>query len=73
MNIREKYQDKAKRDARYKELKARGVECCRSTTGPCQLHPMYVKDFEGPEKQDTGFGNTVYNTFFKNLYVLESI
>jgi hypothetical protein len=71
MRIRETYQDKAKRDARWKELKERGVNCFRRTTGPSYVHPMYIRDFSGPEKQDTGFGNTVYKTFFKNLYVVE--
>ena len=71
MKIREKYQDKAKRDARYKELKALGINCFRSSTGPCQIHPEYVTDFKGPERLDTGFSNTVYSTYFKNLYVVE--
>ena len=71
MAIRERYQSKANRDARYKELKAQGVKAFRSTTGPQQIHPQYVEDFVGPEKNDTGFGNTVYKTYFKNLYVVE--
>ncbi len=73
MKIRELYQDKANRDARYKELKAQGIEAKRSTTGPQQIHPQYVDDYEGAAKYDTGFGNTVYKTYFKNLYKVETI
>lgn len=73
MPILEYYISKEKRDARYKELK----QLCysnirRGTTGPQYLHPMYVTDFEGPEKHDTGFGNTVYKTYFKNLYKVKT-
>jgi hypothetical protein len=71
MKIREMYQDKTKRDARAKELKQQGLEVTRRSTGVCLLHPQYVTDFTGPEKHDTGLGNRVYKTYFKNLYVVE--
>ena len=71
MSIRELYQDKAKRDARAKELKAQGLNVVRSTTGPQQIHPQYVEDYVGAAKLDTGFGNTVYKTGFSNLYKVE--
>jgi hypothetical protein len=67
------FMDKAKRDARYFELKAEGRNLRRSTTGPQQIHPQYVEDFTGCEKDDTGFGNTVYKTYFKNLYLVEEV
>jgi len=70
--IRETYLNRAARDARAKELKAQGLQVKRRATGPCQLHPMYVKDFEGQEKNETGFGNTVYKTYFGNLYQVEA-
>ena len=72
MAIRELYQSKEKRDARYKELKAQGINCRRSSTGVSLIHPQYVTDYEGAAKYDTGLGNTVYKTYFKNLYRLES-
>jgi hypothetical protein len=71
MFIRELYQDKAKRDMAYKELKSQGRMVHRRTTGPQLIHPQYVADFTGPEKYDTGLGNMVYKTYFKNLYVVE--
>ena len=71
--IRELYQSKEKRDQRYKELKAQGIICKRSSTGVSLIHPQYITDFKGDEKFQTGLGNTVYKTYFKNLYRLESI
>jgi hypothetical protein len=71
MSIRELYQDKNKRDERYKELKAQDKRVVRCSTGAQQIHPQYIEDFFGPEKHDTGFGNTVYKTYFKNLYVVK--
>ena len=71
MVVKELYLSRERRDERYAELKAAGVACRRSTSRNQQLHPMYVKDYEGEEKQDTGFGNTVYRTFFARLYAVE--
>jgi hypothetical protein len=73
MKLRLLFQDKAKRDARYFELKAEGRKLLRRTTGPQQIHPQYVEDFTGWEKHDTGFGNTVYKMYFKNLCAVEEI
>lgn len=72
-NTRELFQDKEKRDARYKELRVAGKKVIRSSTGPQQIHPQYVEDYVGAAKYDTGFGNMVYKTFFKNLYVVEEV
>ena len=71
--MKELYQSKEKRDARYKELLAAGKKVRRRSTGPQQIHPAYVEDFEGPEKADTGFGNVVYKTYFKQLYCVEEV
>lgn len=71
--IFEYYQDKDNRDARYKELLAQGRNVFRSTAASQKLHPQYVRDFKGPEKNETGFGNTVYKTLFKNLYIVEEV
>lgn len=60
----ELYQKKENRDKRAKEIPGSR----RSSIRGQQLHPMYVKDFEGPEKDQTGLGNTVYKTYFPVLY-----
>ena len=62
------FQSKANRDAEYRRLKALGMSVTRYTSRNSLLHPMYVADFKGPEKDDTGFGNTVYKTHFSVLY-----
>lgn len=69
--MRETYQSKGARDARAKELKSQGFNVRRYSTGPCQLHPEYIKDWNQPF--ETGFGNTDYLTMHKNLYVVEVI
>jgi hypothetical protein len=70
--IFEAYQSREKRDARARELIKQGHRVRRSSLSNQQLHPMYVVDFEGPEKKQTGLGNTVYNTFFAKLYMVET-
>ena len=72
MGIHETYLSQEKRDSHYRELKAQGLSLRRFSLRGQQLHPMYVTDFEGPERYDTGFGNTVYQTYFAVLYCLES-
>lgn len=70
--MREYYQDKAKRDARARDLRTQGIQARRSSTGPSQLHPMYVTDWGYPlSEADKGFGNNIYKTFFANLYKIE--
>ena len=73
MKIREHYQTRSNRDARYHDLKRRESvsNLRRSSSRGSLLHPQYVEDFQGPEKQDTGLGNTVYKTYFKVLYTVE--
>ena len=62
------FQSKENRDQAWRESGSRGR---RGTARNQQLHPQYVEDFEGPEKHDTGFGNTVYKTYFPVLYTTE--
>lgn len=69
--LREKYISKKNRDRRFKELKAQGKRVFKSTINNQQLHPQYINDFEGEEKNQTGFGNVVYKTFFPKLYLIE--
>ena len=71
MRLIENYISKDKRDARYHELRKQGKNVIRSTMAPCQLHPQYVKDFVGPEKDDTFVENMVYKMYFPRLYILE--
>jgi len=72
MTIHERYQNKENRDKRAKELKNQGLKVIRRSSGPCLLHPEYIKDWPYtllPE--DKGLGNTLYKTYFKNTYTLE--
>lgn len=62
------FMSREKRDEAWEKGGRRGR---RSTVTGQQLHPMYVEDFEGPEKEQTGFGNTVYKTYFSKLYTIE--
>lgn len=65
----ELYSSKELRDARARELTAQGLHVKRYSTGPSQIHPMYVVDNrDTPAGRDTGFGNTAYKTYFANLY-----
>lgn len=70
MRLSETFQSKARRDARFNELTARGFKVRRSSMRNQQLHPQYVTDYDGPEKLQTGFGNGAYRTFFPVLYLL---
>jgi hypothetical protein len=62
------FMSRQRRDNAWAEGGKKGT---RSTVTGQQLHPMYVEDFEGPEKEQTGLGNTVYKTYFSKLYKLE--
>lgn len=66
------YQTKANRDAKFKELKAQGHDVRKTSIRNQLTHPQYVEDFEGEEKFDTGFDNTVYKTYFSVLYGIET-
>jgi hypothetical protein len=68
MRLREKYADKAARDARFRDLKASGYNVRRGSIRNVQLHPMYVQDVPSG---DTGFGNTDYMRFWSVLYTVE--
>lgn len=71
MPIKETYQDKAKRDLRYKEFVIQyGKDRVRRySMSNQQLHPQYVTDWDG--ELVTGFGNTQYQTLFPKLYMVE--
>lgn len=64
------------RNAVVKDLKSKGVNVRRTSTGTCLLHPQYVVDYEKERgikltDADKGFGNTIYKTGFKNLYTYD--
>lgn len=70
--INELYLDRAKRDARARELQAQGVQVSRSVVKNQLLHPQYVEDY--PRKltpEECGFGNAIYKTHFATLYKVE--
>jgi hypothetical protein len=62
------YRSRELRDKKYRELKAQGVKCIRRTTGPSQIHPQYIEDEDPELRKQTGFGNTVYRTYYARLY-----
>lgn len=69
------FQDRARRDRVFKLIKAKcfgeGHLKIRKTSIRGQLlHPEYVDDYEGTV--ETGFGNTMYKTYFKVLYQIEA-
>lgn len=65
------FQSKEARDVAYHIARHHGERVRRSSIRNQLLHPMYVEDYEGPEKDDTGLGNTVYKTSFPVLYLLD--
>lgn len=69
------YAIKANRDNKYNQLKSAGVAAIRRTASNQSLHPMYVDDANETEHanaaKDTGFGNSVYRTFWPKLYIVD--
>lgn len=48
----------------------------RRSGGPHQIHPRYVEDYEEEtgntlSREDKGFGNTIYKTWFDRLYDIQ--
>lgn len=67
------YISRSRRDARFRELLARGVRARRSSVRNQRLHPEHITDAreEGVSYQ-TGFGNTDYLRVWSVLYRLDS-
>lgn len=72
--VHEAYQSLFNRNKRMKELEqqfpksAIRVYAMRNQV----MHPMYVKDYDLPlTEADKGFGNTLYNTHFPRIYIVE--
>lgn len=53
--IHELYQNRKKRDERASQLKGQGYTVKRGSIRNQLLHPQYVEDFVGPEKDETLF------------------
>ena len=70
--ISEDYMHKENRDARARELKAQGYTVKKRSMRNQLMHPQYIRDYPGPEKYDTGFGNTVYQTHFSCVYIVDA-
>jgi len=63
------FENRKNRDLKFRELKNSWRMVKKSSTRNQLLHPMYVEDLKGKlTKQDRGFGNTLYKTYFKVLY-----
>lgn len=72
---KELYISKENRKNRVNQLKSEGYIPILSTHRNQQLHPMYIQDYTqvtGIElkPEDKGFGNTIYKTYFKTLYIV---
>lgn len=62
------FQSKKLRDAVARLVAKRGIIATKGVRHNQNMHPEYVDDYEG--EIETGFGNTMYDTFFKALYTL---
>ena len=73
MEIHKIFMSLKNRNVEAKKLKADGYKVIVHTSTNQQLHPQYVEDYPYQDvKNDNGFGNTVYKTFFKSLYIVEA-
>ena len=72
--VTERFQNRAHRDARAKQLKVQGMRVRRSSARNQLLHPMYIEDYERAlSKEECGFGNTLYKTHFPAIYTVEAL
>lgn len=64
---------KANRDRFWRNLSKEAKTKLRRTSMRNQLlHPMYVDDYpRALSKEETGFGNTLYRTYFSAIYLIE--
>lgn len=60
------------RNAKAKELISQGYKIRKSSIRDQEVHPMYVDDYAGTlVPKDAGFGNIMYKTYFKVLYLID--
>ena len=74
--MHELYLNQKTRNKRFKELQEQGLKIRKTTTRNQQLHPEYIHDYEQETgikltAEDKGFGNNIYQTYFKVLYVID--
>lgn len=71
------YMNIKNRNAKAKELIAQGYKIRKSSIRGQEVHPEYVDDYEQIVRpltsMDTGFGNIMYKTYFKVLYLIDVI
>ena len=65
------YSNKLNRDIAISILKNVNVGFKLSASANQQIHPEYIEDYAG--EIEIGFGNSMYQTYFKKLYNLEVI
>ena len=62
------YKNRENRDAEAKRLKEEGCYVKKYSIRNQRLHPEYVEDEVEYLREQTGFGNTLYRTFYNVLY-----
>ena len=68
------YMKRENRDSKARELRAEGREIKKSSMRNQNMHPMYVLDWpETLTAEDKGFGNTIYQTLFKVIYMVAEV
>ena len=69
------YMNIKNRNAKAKELIAQGYKIRKSSIRGQEVHPEYVDDYEQSVRhlsaEDRGFGNIMYKTYFKVLYLID--
>lgn len=60
------------RETRDNVWRQEGMIGSRGSVNNQQLHPMYIEDWAGPEKNETGLGNPHYKMHHNKLYTLEA-
>lgn len=72
------YMNKTNRDSAWKKIpKVERKNYVRTSFRNQLMHPMYVEDYEDEmgiqlTDADKGFGNEIYMTHFKVLYIIEN-
>ena len=71
--INKLYMNRQTRDLEAKRLIAEGYQVRKSSHRGQLLHPMYIEDYPRQlSEAEKGFGNTIYQTYFKVLYSLDT-
>jgi hypothetical protein len=65
------FQHKDMRDDVFRILKSRGLKVKKGSSRSQNIHPEYIADYVGII--ETGFGNSMYRTYFAHLYSISWI